>query len=513
MKKNLYIRICIILLLLIVINILTCYIIQNSKIFSESDFTEKNINNNSNTRNISNDVNIKFLSLNKSYLDSDFKSEDAYNKLQIRVLIKNKAIDSNFYKSVSFKLNDENIHNSIKVEIISGDNESYYLTNSVAFNWTKENYYILSIGNNKIKLDDSSYIILGLLQEKSNKGIYINDSDNYYSGKIFVSLCENGLTVVNELCFEDYIKAVVSSEMPASFSTEAMKAQAVLARTFAYKYILNPALTDFGANLDDSVMYQAYNYSVCDIKVREVVDSTKGFILANEDLANVQYYSTDCGSKYIIENYNYVDFSDNNDFNAYLSEEGSFEKADVFYPDIDASLWRWSYEVGDLDNNCFRNNLCKIAKNTNSVFEVSDDLTNENLSKNIKNFKHIYSLFVDKRDKLGRVISVFINTDKGFYRVYGELSIRELLYFDNGILFNKNNSIVENLSMLPSAYFCLFTSKKNKNVVGFNLLGGGFGHGNGMSQYGANGFAKTGADFKDILNYYYKDYDLKVLYE
>ena len=58
---------------------------------------------------------------------------------------------------------------------------------------------------------------------------------------------------------------------------------------------------------------------------------------------------------------------------------------------------------------------------------------------------------------------------------------------------------MEGLRLLPSAYFYI---DKNENH-GWDIFGGGYGHGEGMSQYGAAAMAADGADYQSILAYYY----------
>ena len=66
----------------------------------------------------------------------------------------------------------------------------------------------------------------------------------------------DGYVLVNELPIETYLRYVLPSEMPTYFSYEALKAQAVCARTFAYKQMRQNAYAEYGANLDDSTAYQ-----------------------------------------------------------------------------------------------------------------------------------------------------------------------------------------------------------------------------------------------------------------
>ena len=67
---------------------------------------------------------------------------------------------------------------------------------------------------------------------------------------------KKGYVLINEIPMEDYIRYVLPSEMPLSFSYEALKAQAVCARTFTYGQMKNDTYARYGANLDDSIAYQ-----------------------------------------------------------------------------------------------------------------------------------------------------------------------------------------------------------------------------------------------------------------
>lgn len=73
-----------------------------------------------------------------------------------------------------------------------------------------------------------------------------------YSGRLEISREDDGLVLVNELYLEDYLKHVVPSEMPVSYEKEALKAQAVCARTYAYRQIQGNSYKEYGAHVDDS---------------------------------------------------------------------------------------------------------------------------------------------------------------------------------------------------------------------------------------------------------------------
>ncbi len=102
--------------------------------------------------------------------------------------------------------------------------------------------------------------------------------------------------MVNELLLEEYLYAVVPSEMPASYPLEALKAQAVCARTYAYARILHAGLPEYGAHVDDSTSYQVYNNILENAQTTKAVRETKGELLYyGEELADTYYYSTSCG--------------------------------------------------------------------------------------------------------------------------------------------------------------------------------------------------------------------------
>ena len=84
----------------------------------------------------------------------------------------------------------------------------------------------------------------------------IEKGDNAYRGALEFYKTEDGMVIINELPLEEYLYAVVPSEMPASYPMEALKAQAVCARTYAFKYILHAGFASLWAQLDDTTSYQ-----------------------------------------------------------------------------------------------------------------------------------------------------------------------------------------------------------------------------------------------------------------
>ena len=86
---------------------------------------------------------------------------------------------------------------------------------------------------------------------------------------------EEGMTVINELPMESYLCRVVPSEMPASYEMEALKAQAVCARSYAVRQMQDYAYPEYQAHVNDSVEYQVYNNSYpADTATQAVKDTT-----------------------------------------------------------------------------------------------------------------------------------------------------------------------------------------------------------------------------------------------
>ena len=125
--------------------------------------------------------------------------------------------------------------------------------------------------------------------------------ENIKKNEITVTVYRNNGKIIN-LELEEYVLGVVGAEMPASFNIEALKAQAILARTYALKSIKN------GKKLTDTVSTQAYkdnselqklwknDYTKYYEKIKKAVNETKGkVILYNNEYIDAAYHSTSNG--------------------------------------------------------------------------------------------------------------------------------------------------------------------------------------------------------------------------
>ncbi len=115
-------------------------------------------------------------------------------------------------------------------------------------------------------------------------------------GDVVVAVGKSALVTVNVLSLEDYLVGVLGSEMPKSFPTEALKAQAVAARTYA----LNKKLEQYGQpfHLGSSVISQVYKgLDVEDPRTREAVEATRGLVLTWQLQPIEAYFHSSCGGR------------------------------------------------------------------------------------------------------------------------------------------------------------------------------------------------------------------------
>lgn len=291
-----------------------------------------------------------------------------------------------------------------------------------------------------------------------------------YEGKFIIEKKAEGLLVVNELPLETYLRYVVPSEMPADYPMEALKAQAICARTYAMKQIQGNRGEKNGVDLDDSVSYQVYNNIKNNERTDQAVSETKGKVLMRDgDLIDALYYSTSCG----------IQLSDNPSdeavFCSLLStrDEKAYEKEEPWY------RWSVSFSLEELTE------LVKTGWQ--------------------EDFGVVTGMEVVSREPSGVIAALKISGEGGEFQVEGEYTIRKLLQTRNSPVTLQDGSTAPNLGMLPSAFFYLTPNYEKEVLTGYTLTGGGYGHGKGMSQNGAKHMADAGHKCADILRYYYAE--------
>jgi len=359
-----------------------------------------------------------------------------------------------------------------------------------------------------------------------------------YHGSLEITGDEEGLLIVNEVLLEDYLCKVVPSEMPSSYPKEALMAQAVCARTYAYDKMLNAGLPQLGAHVDDSAGFQVYNNIAEQVSTTEAVKATHNTIaLYNEEPIGAYYYSTSCGmgsdtgiwhgsavspaylqAKEIGSSGNVIDngvsFSDVEFTPQALVEESVFEKwitgvKDSHY-EAGEGWYRWFYEVGKMDVSHLEEVLeARFANNPNLILTKVDGRFE---SCKITGLGEITDMEIVKRLPGGIADELLITGSQATIKVISELNIRYVLADGITGVIRQTGDETAAMSTLPSAFIVLDTIEEKDRVVGYKITGGGFGHGVGMSQNGAKNMAKAGMNCEDILTFFYPGITLKTLH-
>lgn len=290
-----------------------------------------------------------------------------------------------------------------------------------------------------------------------------------YQGKIEIYNTPEGILLVNEVPLETYLCAVVPSEMPSDYETEALKAQAVCARTYAVRQMRDQRLQEYHAMVDDSVEYQVYQNIAPQPSTTQAVEATKGEILCqNKEPIQAYYFSTSAGITSTDEVWE-------------AKEEASYLKSVVCEYDAGEP---WSSWQADLPV----------------------ELLNEKITQTFGGGT-LESAEAVKRSQGGALTQVNLYTDKGTYEIHREYDIREF-FSVSGHTITLQEGETQGGALLPSAYFTFEPYYQQGILAGYHLEGKGYGHGVGMSQTGANHMAKEGKSYRDILNYFFLNVQL-----
>lgn len=314
-----------------------------------------------------------------------------------------------------------------------------------------------------------------------------------YYGSLEISSDGKCLTVINEVNLEQYLYDVVPSEMPASYGLEALKAQAVCARSYACRHILANSLSERGAHVDDSSNYQVYNnYPAAELS-NQAVDETRGQIMMYEgEIVQAYYFSTSCGyttnADIWADGYTLPYISGRRIWKE--SEETDFQTVitDWDYPGYDSAFpwYRWYVNIP-----MERLEQCILAEGwTDSVGKIQ-------------------GMEVSMRGKNGIVKEIAITGEKGSVIIEKELQIRKFLSPVGLELHRKDGEILTDFTMLPSAFFLMREILEGEQVTGYRIEGGGFGHGVGMSQNAAKVMAEEGMSYLDILKFFYQGVEIQ----
>lgn len=377
-------------------------------------------------------------------------------------------------KPVTIYVSDED-YISISQDGIKKDS-SYFPYSTDLKNFKSAN--IKATFNNKIAnaiaIYDSKNNIIFATSDKSNLSFSSADFSpleifgKKYRGALKFINNSSSLTVINYLDIEDYLLGVIANEMISSWNIEALKAQAVAARSFAYSNYNKFA--KYGFNLTDDTRSQAYGgYNTETKPTTQAVTDTKGIVgYYNKKVAQLIYNA---------------------------SSGGKTEDA--------KNVWGSAipYLIAQIDPYS-TNDVYSNWKFTMTSSEIEKSLKSRG-----KNIGSLKSIRIEEVSKSGYVTKMtFIGSDSSL--TYTGDSIRAALGYSKlkSAYFTINNSSNSNyddntIFGTLDSYVSGYNNTISSNTYTFN--GHGYGHGVGMSQYGAKNMADRGYDYKKILAFYY----------
>ena len=390
-----------------------------------------------------------YIDLNINYDFGNFRNTKTSFKNELKKFLNNLKI--NFNKIVltcsgviigSIILTNNNFNNEVSMKYVPNIDTSIPYVTHYDDEKKDDNISVNNDVNETTKNVNNGQIINNNVEKSVNTehsnidNVSFNSTTNSSVSEITVYR-SNG-SVIN-LNMTDYLIGVVSSEMPASFNLEALKAQSVLARTYALK------AKQTGKKLTDTVSTQSYididqmknkwgnSFNTYYNKIKNAVENTnEEYLSYNGNYIETLYHSTNNGKT-----------------------ESSLDVFGNYYP---------------------------------YLISVSSEY-----DKNASSYLRTINMPLDTiSNKLGlslnndSVISILSYTDGG--------NIKEININGN----NFSGKKVRELLGLRSADFDISISDNNANITTR-----GYGHGVGMSQYGANGMANAGYSYKDILSHYY----------
>lgn len=343
-----------------------------------------------------------------------------------------------------------------------------------------------------------------------------------YDGLIEVDMKADGMYVINELPLEQYLYGVVSSEVPSSYEKEALKAIAVCARAYAYGKMKDGSFDEYNADLDDSVFCQMYNDVLKTPESIRAVDETYGIVpVYDGEVIFPLYFSTSCGMTctnsevwggtpypYFTSNVedmekSELDLSDEDTFVQFMEDSLGYDTIEKDLP-----YYRWSiyYTKDDISKAINRNLSERLDTATGSirVKNANGDFVDED----IMDIGDVVSVEVNERSSSGMVLALLIEGTKGTILVEGQANVRNLITPVNQNIVKQDASVVTGWSSLPSAFYYITESDG-----GFTIYGGGFGHGAGLSQNGANALAAKGYNYTYIIRHYFSSSDFEMIYE
>lgn len=330
---------------------------------------------------------------------------------------------------------------------------------------------------------EGTIMLLGVRLGRDN--FWAEELNKSYRGVLEILPVNGALQVINTVNLEEYLYSVVPSEMPADWPKEALKAQAVAARSEAIFKLGRHK--ENGFDFCPEVHCQTYA-GVEKEKESAIasVDETRGILMQYNSKTIDAVYSSNCGGH---TQSGIFGFPDNMPF---LNAGIDSVESKLIFPLTPLQLENWIKRLkvptfcsldNDSNSSSFRWVRIYSASELNRILNNTFDMG------------QLRKIIVLKREVSGHISSIRIIGNK------------------NSLILDKELNIRKTLGDLRSSMFKIeIKYGADKSPDKFIFYGGGWGHGVGMCQRGARGMAQSGYDYKQILDHYFKGIIFKNLY-
>jgi SpoIID/LytB domain protein len=319
-----------------------------------------------------------------------------------------------------------------------------------------------------------------------------NQKAELYGGKLKLQTNSYGnFTLVNDVSIETYLRGVVPHEIGPQAPQKAVEAQTIIARTYALRNVRRFVADNY--QMCASTHCQVYKgLGEVDPESDSAIATTKGMVLTyNNELVDALYYSTSGGVT--------ASFAD-----IWNGAERPYLK-----PTIDSPKAIWDLNTNPLDNEANFRRFIGLKDGFNetgrNVFRWSKEATFADLNKDLKEYltrrKHPLAEFnsiewlkITMRSTGGRIINLQAKTDLGIVELQ-KTEVRSAFSAARSTLF----------------YLDPIFESDGKTIKGYTFIGGGFGHGVGLSQFGSYNLANLGWSAAKILEFYYPKAKIQTL--
>ncbi|WP_392535202.1 SpoIID/LytB domain-containing protein [Nostoc sp. C117] len=318
-----------------------------------------------------------------------------------------------------------------------------------------------------------------------------SENARLYAGRLNLQPNAYGTyTLVNEVPLESYLRGVVPYEIGTDAATSALEAQAILARTYALRNLRRFAADNYQLCADTHCQVY-YGLNGAATKTDRAIAATRGEVLTyKNELIDALYSSTTGG------------------VTASFSDVWNGEDRPYLRPVIDAPTSLWNLSKQSLANEKNFQKFINMQQGFNEskwdMFRWRKETRLEDIIKDLQKFlqvknspyakfKTIQAMAVVKRSQSGRILELAVKTDNSTFVLHKD-EVRSAFAAPTSTLF-----YIEPLN------------KGKTELWGYAFIGGGLGHGVGLSQTGAQNLAKLSWSSQKILQFYYPGTEIKIL--